>query len=455
MAIVKENNLCHNCLHPGHFIRQCKSLHKCHKCQRPHHSLLHLATRDGSTQKKEESAQRKEEPSQKKEESTQKRNSSAPGSVSATSHAASVIKPNALLMTCQVLVTANNGLSAKAHALLDAGSSTSFVSERLAKSLHHCRHKQSITVTGIVDITHPGSFHDTTSFQVSTLIGSGKDFDVSAVVIPHVTCPLPTSSPPPESNWSHIEGLQLADPTYWQPGAVDLLLGVDIFVSSLLHSQRSGALGTPTALETEFGWVLAGNTHGSISPPTQYVTHHTTVLSGDDVLHKFWELEEPPSEPVLSVEERAVVQHFKENHFRLPDGRFAVPLPKRDDAPRIGESHSQAVCRFLSLERSLHTKGQFSAFANVIEEYFSLCHAEEVPVTDLQKPPHDVFYLPMHAVHKQSSTTTKLRVAFDASAKSSTGTSLNDTDGRTYSTLSTTQRTSQIPLSCSYYHSRY
>ena len=179
----------------------------------------------------------------------------------------------------------------------------------------------------------------------------------------------------------------------------------------------------PPALEIEF----AGSTHGNNPSPTQLVSHHTTVLPGDDLLRKFWEIEEPPSEPVLTVEEKAVVKHFKENHFRLPDGIFTVPLPRRDDASKIGESRSQAVRRFLSLERSLHAKGQFSAFADVIEEYFSLSHAEEVPVVDLQKPTHDVFYLPMHAVPKQSSTTTKLRVVFDASAKSSTNTSLNDT----------------------------
>ena len=407
MAIVKENNLCHNCLRPGHFVRQCKSLHKCHECQRPHHSLLHFAVKDGPVQ-------RKEEPDQKS------------NSTPATSLAASV-KPNALLMTCQVLVTANNGLSAKARALLDAGSSASFISEWLAKSLHLRRQKQSITVTGIGGLTHPGASHDTTSFRVSSLIGSSEDFNVSAVVIPRVTCHLPTSSTPPQSNWSHIEGLQLADPTFCQPGAVDLLLGVDVFVSSLLHGRRSGALDSPTALETKFGWVLAGDTHGNVSLPVQHVSHHTTALAGDDMLRKFWELEESPSEPVFSVEEKAVVEHFKENHFRLPDGRFVVPLPKRDDVSKIGESRSQAVRRFLSLERSLHSKEQFSAFADVIEEYFSLCHAEEVPLVDLQKPPCDVFYLPMYAVHKQASTTTKLRVVFDASAKSSSGISLNDT----------------------------
>ena len=82
--------------------------------------------------------------------------------------------------------------------------------------------------------------------------------------------------------------------------------------------------------------------------------------------------------------------------------------------------------RFLSLERSLYSKGQFQKFSTVMEEYFKMNHAELVPVADLQKPPKEIFYLPMHAVRKEHSSTTKLRVVFDASAKSANGISLND-----------------------------
>ena len=53
-------------------------------------------------------------------------------------------------------------------------------------------------------------------------------------------------------------------------------------------------------------------------------------------------------------------------------------------------------------------------------------HAELVPETELQKPHQAVYYMPMHVVRKESSTTTKLRVVFDASAKSTSGASLND-----------------------------
>ena len=62
-----------------------------------------------------------------------------------------------------------------------------------------------------------------------------------------------------------------------------------------------------------------------------------------------------------------------------------------------------------------------------MNEYIKLGHAEPVPCTDLDKPVSEVFYLPMHSVRKESSMTTKIRAVFDASMKTASGVSLNDT----------------------------
>ena len=226
-----------------------------------------------------------------------------------------------------------------------------------------------------------------------------------------------------------ISNGNMADPDFGRPGRIDILLGVDVFVEVLRQGWRIGPPGSPSAFETEFGWVLAGNIN-SHTPSRLITSHHTctSFVTGDEILCKFWEIEERPNDQTsLSPEERNVVQHFKENHSRTTDGRFVVPLPKRQHTKPIGESRSQAVKRFLSLERSLHSKAQFDDFNAVMAEYFEIGHAEPVPVADLEKQTQDVFYLPMHAVRKEFSTTTKIRAVFDASAKSSTGISLNNT----------------------------
>ena len=85
-----------------------------------------------------------------------------------------------------------------------------------------------------------------------------------------------------------------------------------------------------------------------------------------------------------------------------------------------------AVWRFLSLECSLRSKGNFTSFNDIIDEYFQQGHAESVPSKDVMKEYEEVFYLPRHAVYKDSSSTSQLRVVFDKSEKLSTGVSLND-----------------------------
>ena len=340
------------------------------------------------------------------------------------SNTAASLTPNSLLMTCRVLVTAPDGSTVNARALLDSASSASFVSERLAKSLCLPRLHQTTTISGVAGLTR-SSLQALTNLTISSTQDGGK-FEITAIVVPRVTCDLPVHPVSFGSSWNHLTDIPLADPDFGCPGRIDLLLGVDVFTEALLQGRRVGPDGTPSAFETVFGWVLAGSTN-QLNSESLVTSHHTLTVTGDDLLQKFWEVEESMKyESNLSPEEKSVVQHFENNHYRAIDGRFIVPLPKKPHAPPLGESRSHAVRRFLALERSLHGRNEFEAFAAVMQEYFDMKHAESVPTADLDKPYQSVFYLPMHAVKKESSTTTKIRAVFDASAKSSSNVSLND-----------------------------
>ena len=94
--------------------------------------------------------------------------------------------------------------------------------------------------------------------------------------------------------------------------------------------------------------------------------------------------------------------------------------------PVLGETRPTALKIFLLNERSLTRKEQLNSFNSVLQEHQDLGPAEKVPPPDLDKPPSETFYLSMRGVFKESSTTTKLRIVFDASAKTTTGVSLND-----------------------------
>ena len=387
-------------------MRQCKSLHHCKICQKPHHTLLHIDSTLTSSPLPPTSP---------------KPNPKVP---LVSSNTAAHLARNPLLMTCRILVETPDGSTVRARALLDSASSASFVSERLVEGLCLPRFHQNTTISGVAGLTR-NSLQAITNLTISST-QTGRKFNLTAIVVPRVTRDLPVHPVAFGSTWSHLDDLSLADPDFGCPGKVDLLLGVDIFTEALLQGRRTGPSGTPVTFETGFGWVLAGPT-SQPTPEACAASQHTLVTAGDDLLRRFWEIEETTGhESNTSLEERSVIQHFEKNHRRAPDGRFMVPLPKKAHAPLLGESRSHAVRRFLSLERSLCAKDEFESFDSVMQEYFDMKHAEPVPAVDLEKPPCNTFYLPMHAVKKESSTTTKIRAVFDASAKSSSNVSLND-----------------------------
>ena len=260
-----------------------------------------------------------------------------------TSNVATGLASDSLLMTCRVLIHSPNGSVMKVRAILDSASSASFISERLTHLLEFPHTRRNVRISGVAGLSHGTLSHSVVQFALLPVQSPTDKSQVSAIVIPRVTCDLPVKPVTPKLSWDHLSDIPLADPDFGRPGRIDLFLEVDIFVTSLLHGRRVGSPGSPTALETIFGWVLAGLVE-SQGHRRHVTTHHAFATTGDDLLHKFWEIEETPGNHILcSLEEQTVLSHFKENHHRNEAGRFVVPLPKKSNAPSLGESRSQAV----------------------------------------------------------------------------------------------------------------
>ena len=114
---------------------------------------------------------------------------------------------------------------------------------------------------------------------------------------------------------------------------MDLLLGVDVFVQVMQHGWRDGPPEVPAAFETSLGWVIAGSSCPQVVV-TNHAVAHASVLSGNNLLQKFWAIEERVrNQSIMSAEECCAVKHFEENHQRAADGHFIVPLPMN---PEVG-----------------------------------------------------------------------------------------------------------------------
>ncbi|GFT51915.1 DUF1758 domain-containing protein [Trichonephila clavipes] len=147
-----------------------------------------------------------------------------------------------------------------------------------------------------------------------------------------------------------------------------------------------------------------------------------TLLNIDHSLKQFWELESVPKDIPSTDEDELCESIFVNSHIRNADGRYILKLQFRDDSS-LGDSKEGALKRFYSVERKLHSNNQLKEqYTESMEEYHNLGHM--TPLATDGKSSH--YFLPHHGVINDNSSTTKLRVVFDGSFKSTNGNSLND-----------------------------
>ncbi|XP_070068169.1 uncharacterized protein [Drosophila takahashii] len=209
---------------------------------------------------------------------------------------------------------------------------------------------------------------------------------------------------------------------------IDVLIGADILPSVLLSGTKTNICGSLFRQETIFGWVLPGpvsmSTSNRVSAFTTQVTK-TKEASLDKLLTKFWEMEDLPSK-MVKESDSVCESNFLRTTTREASRKYVVTLPFCDSGhcgSELGYSRSISLAQFLRNENRLRRDTPLNEqYNSVIQEYLDLGHMREVSPT--HNSPN--YYLPHHAVIKPESTTTKLRVVFNASSPSANGTSLND-----------------------------
>ena len=113
------------------------------------------------------------------------------------SNTAVKLRSSSLLMTYRVLVTSANGSSVEARALLENGSSASFITERLAQGLSLPHVHQNVHVSGITGSSPKSPIQSIASLQISPAHYNGRKIDLTAIVVPrtslftrpHLICP--------------------------------------------------------------------------------------------------------------------------------------------------------------------------------------------------------------------------------------------------------------------------
>ncbi|XP_061397608.1 uncharacterized protein LOC133333309 [Musca vetustissima] len=195
----------------------------------------------------------------------------------------------------------------------------------------------------------------------------------------------------------------------------------------LLQGMQSNILGSLIAQNTVFGWIITG----PISASNIRVFSTNVAYSEEDNINKtllrFWELEEVPKRSILSPADKYCEENYKKTTRRDSNGRYIVTLPIKPEffgQPNLGHSRANCLRQFIRNEASLLKKPNIKQiYDGVVKEYLELDHMKSVPVPSANST---VCYLPHHPVINPEKQTTKLRVVFNASNKTSNGNSLND-----------------------------
>lgn len=446
--VIKKCNGCVNCLSIRHTWSTCKSNTTCKYCNKSHHSLLcrnensHVssyAQNCGNSAYNNQAPQRASAPPHTASPhpppaptTSGHTNASAPlrndnnmsKGFSGTAMSQQNSRKTVVLGTAIAEVLDAYGNRRDIRILVDIGSQNHFITSRCVRTLgiNITPDSKNTLVHGIGESSQ--SIKGTSNITLFSPYDETFKLDLQALVIDKISGNLPECQID-TSALDYLKNIQLSDTEWYMPGKIDLLLGAEDFIKCVLKNDRIiGPSGCPDAIETVFGYVISGSAFTANHQPRTSSNFFITTENVDNLLNKFWEIEEVPVRKHLSVDEKACEQIYVQKTTRDSSGRYVVPLPFCRDPQDLGDSFSTAMRRYNALERRFKRDNILhKQYDEIIRDYLTKEYISVVKDLDTNS---SSYIIPHHPVVRDDRTTTKVRLVLDASAETSTNVSLND-----------------------------
>ncbi|XP_055714374.1 uncharacterized protein LOC129808613 [Phlebotomus papatasi] len=330
------------------------------------------------------------------------------------------VRSNVLFATAIVKLLGPQNTSQLCRIVLDPASQINIITNHMCQLLKLNPKRTNFVIDGVGSISQASQQEVQVKMQYQR--GQGVEVEnLSCIVMKKVVGDQP--------NWdvdvskiplpSHFK---LADPKWHVRQKIDLLIGGGHAWQYLGAERVSLGVGLPMLQQSVFGWLVVGPCFEARKEVASCGI--TTLSSIDRTLKKFWEVEEIPKKPQVTVEYQEVENHFQKTTFRGAEGRYVVQLPLRSEIQDLNNNRLVAIRQLNYLFPRLQRNPKlFEDYSNIFREYLSLNIIERVPSCELHNPS---YYFPHHAVVKENAVSTKTRVVFNASSQSRSGLSLND-----------------------------
>ena len=454
--LFRKNNLCFSCAKPFHTMKACRHPAKCKRknCEKQHLTIFHEHKSNLNTDKNNAS-----DHSQSNQRNTNQSNSQIMSDEKpAIAHNCvdSRNKPSQMLSwTIPVYIStkADPHHEVLVYALLDSGSSHTFITSDTLNRLNAVTYPQNMNIS---TLTNTAGTHSNRMAATDLLVRGYRQQKylalphcISQSRIPSNKCDIPNAMTIQE--WPHLKHLtrELISEEEGNKLELGLLIGGNMAQVFIPREVIVRGDHEPFARLTDLGWTFMGNAQSTYHPKA--VTNHAHAIVNRSVTEPVHrsnitfrvqsEMQDDSLEQsilklfssdfqttvsdelkTLSIDDIQFLKTMNAEIHKDHDGYVTMPLPLKNLPSQSNRSKEMAMKRLKLLEKKLIDPKFAQHYHSFMNEIINQGDAERIPDNELDKP--DSWYIPHFGVYHPKKPE-KIRVVFDGSAKVG-GACLND-----------------------------